>query len=152
MYLGTTSIRLRSHTIPIQLLHPIRPTELLTRGWCSLRSSSPATEPLTTVMQGNRTMSHTLTSVTKSHQDCRPALWCPLCHYGKPVWLSRYRDWLRLDGRRVGFQIPVAARFFSFPRRSDRLLGPPYPLSNWYRELFPENKEVESWNWPFTLN
>jgi hypothetical protein len=31
----------------------------------------------------------------------------------------------RLDGRGVGFRVPVKARFLSSPRRSDRFWGPP---------------------------
>jgi hypothetical protein len=42
-----------------------------------------------------------------------------------------------LEGRGVGVRVPVWARFFFSPRRSDRLWGPPSLLSSGYRRLFP---------------
>jgi hypothetical protein len=41
-----------------------------------------------------------------------------------------------LDYRGVGLRVPVGARIFSSPCRSDRLWGP-LNLSNGYRGLFP---------------
>jgi hypothetical protein len=38
-----------------------------------------------------------------------------------------------LDGRRGGVQVPVGARFFRSPRRTDRMWGSPSLLSNGYR-------------------
>jgi hypothetical protein len=40
----------------------------------------------------------------------------------------------KLEGRAVGVRVPVGARFFTSPRRPDRLWGPPL-LSNGYRGL-----------------
>jgi hypothetical protein len=42
-----------------------------------------------------------------------------------------------LDDKGVGVRVPVGARFFSSPRRPDRLWGLPNLLSNGYREPFP---------------
>jgi hypothetical protein len=42
-----------------------------------------------------------------------------------------------LDGRGVEVRVPVEERFFSSPRRPDRLWSPPSLLSSGYRELFP---------------
>jgi hypothetical protein len=36
-----------------------------------------------------------------------------------------------LDDRGVGVRVPVGARFFSSPRRPDRLWGPPNPPIQW---------------------
>jgi hypothetical protein len=38
-----------------------------------------------------------------------------------------------LDDREVGIRVPVGSRILSFPRRPDRLWGPPNLLSNGYR-------------------
>jgi hypothetical protein len=55
------------------------------------------------------------------------------------VFSNRRRDSLvgivagyELDGRGVGVRVPVGARFFSSPRRSDMFWGPPSLLSNGY--------------------
>jgi hypothetical protein len=42
-----------------------------------------------------------------------------------------------LDGRGVGVRVPVEAKFFSSPRRPERLWAPPNLLPNAYRGLFP---------------
>jgi hypothetical protein len=42
-----------------------------------------------------------------------------------------------LDGRWVGVRVPVGAKFFSPPRRPDRVWKPPNLLPNGYRGLFP---------------
>jgi hypothetical protein len=42
-----------------------------------------------------------------------------------------------LDGQGVGVRVPVWARIFTSPCRPNRLWGPPNPLSNGYRGLFP---------------
>jgi hypothetical protein len=42
-----------------------------------------------------------------------------------------------LDDRGAGFRVPVGARIFTSPCRSDRLWGPSSLLSNGYRRLFP---------------
>jgi hypothetical protein len=53
----------------------------------------------------------------------------------------------RLDDRGVGVRIPVVWRIFSYPRRPDRLWGPPNLLSNGYR-----GKAAGAWSWPLTSN
>jgi hypothetical protein len=45
-----------------------------------------------------------------------------------------------LDSRGAGVRDPVGSRFFSSPCRSDRFWGPPSPLSNRYRGLFPREQ------------
>jgi hypothetical protein len=45
-----------------------------------------------------------------------------------------------LAGRGVGVRVQVGARFFTFPRRPDRMWGPPDLLSNGYRCSFPGSK------------
>jgi hypothetical protein len=47
-----------------------------------------------------------------------------------------------LDDRGVGVRVPVGSRIFSFPRRPDRLWGPPNLLSNGYRGSFPGGKDA----------
>jgi hypothetical protein len=42
-----------------------------------------------------------------------------------------------LEDRRVGVRVPVRAGIFFFPRRPDRLWGPPSLLSNSYQGGFP---------------
>jgi hypothetical protein len=42
-----------------------------------------------------------------------------------------------LDGRGVGVQVPVGARFPPSPRLPDRFWGTPSLLSNGYQEFFP---------------
>jgi hypothetical protein len=55
-----------------------------------------------------------------------------------------------LDGRRFGVRVPVGPRFFSFPRRPDRLWGPPSLLSNGYQGQFLRGKAAGAWSWPLT--
>jgi hypothetical protein len=50
----------------------------------------------------------------------------------------------RLDGRGVGVRFPGEARFFSSPRRPDRLWGPPSLLSNGYRGSSPRGKAADA--------
>jgi hypothetical protein len=45
-----------------------------------------------------------------------------------------------LDDREVGVRVPVGSRIIISPCRPDRLWGPPNPLYNGYRELFPGGK------------
>jgi hypothetical protein len=47
-----------------------------------------------------------------------------------------------LGDRGVGVRVPAWSRMFSFPRRSDRFLGPPNLLSNGYQGSFPGGKAV----------
>jgi hypothetical protein len=42
----------------------------------------------------------------------------------------------RLDGRGVGFRVPIRARFFAYSRRPDRFWDQPSLLSDGYRGLF----------------
>jgi hypothetical protein len=48
----------------------------------------------------------------------------------------------RLDG---GVRVPVGIRFFSSPRRPERLCSPPN------RGLFPRGKVAGAWSWPLTF-
>jgi pyruvate-formate lyase len=45
-----------------------------------------------------------------------------------------------LDDRGVGVRVMVGLKIFTSPSRPDRLWGPPNPLFNGYRELFPRGK------------
>jgi hypothetical protein len=45
----------------------------------------------------------------------------------------RYSDWLRPGWTRSPSSSPGKSTVFSFPRRPDRLWGPPSLLSNWYQ-------------------
>lgn len=53
------------------------------------------------------------------------------------ILLSRLRAW------RSGLRIPLRTRNFSFPKRPDRLWGPPTLLFNEYRYSFPRGKTAE---------
>jgi hypothetical protein len=44
--------------------------------------------------------------------------------------------------------IPEGVRFFSSPRRPDRLWDPSSLLSSGYRGSFPGGKAAEAWRWP----
>jgi hypothetical protein len=65
-------------------------------------------------------------------------------------WLSRYS--YGLEDREVGVWVPVQSRIFSFPRRPDRLRGPPSLLYSGYRGPFPRVKAAGAWSWPLTSN
>jgi hypothetical protein len=39
-------------------------------------------------------------------------------------------------------------RFFSYPKRRDRLWDPPQPPVQWVPETFPGGKTAEAWGWP----
>jgi hypothetical protein len=47
-----------------------------------------------------------------------------------------------LDDGRVGVEVPVGSRIFSFSRRPDCFWVPTSHLSNMYRGLFPPGREV----------
>jgi hypothetical protein len=53
-----------------------------------------------------------------------------------------------LDDRGFGIHVPVGSRIFSFPRRPDRLWGPPNVLSNGNRGASPGGKAARAWMWP----
>jgi hypothetical protein len=56
----------------------------------------------------------------------------------EPRWLSRYSDWATGWATKKSGIIPGRGkRFFSSLYRPDQLLGPPNPLNNGYRGLFP---------------
>jgi hypothetical protein len=58
----------------------------------------------------------------------------------------------RLDVRGVGVRVPIGSRIFSFPRRQDRLWGPPSLLFMGTGGYFPWGKAAETRSWPLTSN
>jgi hypothetical protein len=56
------------------------------------------------------------------------------------------------DGQGIGVRVPVGTRFFSSPRRPNRLWGPPtsYPMGT--GGSFPWGKAAGAWSWPLTSN
>lgn len=59
--------------------------------------------------------------------------------------------WYVLDGRGVGVQFPVGAKFVSSPRWPYRFGSSSGFLSNEYRQLFPLGKMDGEWSWPRTF-
>jgi hypothetical protein len=59
-----------------------------------------------------------------------------------------------LDDRGIGVQVPAVSKMYFFPRRPDRIWGPPSLLSNWYRGRggFLGCRAAGAWSWPLISN